>query len=418
MNDFSPVSHTRRHYLPNGLTVITHEDRSVPIVTCMIWYRVGSRMEAPGITGISHFLEHMMFKGTERFGKGVIDYITTRHGGANNAFTSNDYTAYYFSFASDRWEQALEVEADRMSNALFDSAEFELERQVVLEELKMELDNPWGALRQAVEIHSFEQHPYRFPVIGLHEDLRSLTVDRMRSYYHRFYVPANATLVLAGDFSTDAVLEQVERTFGPIAGPEAPAIELSPEPARNKEVKVVLERPTHIPRMLVSFPAPSVRQQDHYAMQILDKVLAEGKLSRLYQRMIEKERIASVVSTEFAETYDPYLLVVRMELYRGVEPGRAEAVLFEELNRLGREPISQSEFERAKNQCLMGFVSDFETTLDQAIQLGLLETIDRFEYWADYPDRIKQLEIDDLTRVAALYLAPERSTVGILTHGK
>ena len=174
-----PVPPVHRHRLDNGLTLLVRPDHTSPVVTSMICYRVGSRVEAPGRTGISHFLEHMMFKGTGRFGPGEIDRITALHGGSNNAFTTQDYTAYFFSFASDRWVCALEIEADRMSNNRFDPRQFELERRVILEESRMEQDHPWGALRRSVELKAFERHPYRFPVIGLSRDIQALTVEQM-----------------------------------------------------------------------------------------------------------------------------------------------------------------------------------------------------------------------------------------------
>ncbi|MDA2927125.1 insulinase family protein [Acidobacteria bacterium AH-259-G07] len=400
----------------NGLTILTREDHAVPIVCTMVWYRVGSRFERPGITGISHFLEHMMFKGTERYQKGEIDCVTARQGGSNNAFTSNDYTAYYFIFASDRWWPALEIEADRMRNNLFDPQEFELERRVILEELKMELDNPWGALRQAVEIHSFETHPYRFPVIGIYEDLLSITPEQMIEHYHRFYSPTNATLVLVGDFHTEEVLQRVEQLFGHLPQGEVPSPVTVLERRRTTQIRLELKRPTHIPRMFIAFPAPSVRQKEHYALHILDKILSEGKLSRLYRRLIEGERVASLVTTEFFETYDPYLFFIRVALHQGMDLGRVEALIFDEIARLGQTMVSERELRRAKNQCLTQLLSSFETTLDQAIQLGLMETHERYQYWSDYAQQINQLTAEEIRGVAEEYWTPEQATVGILSN--
>ncbi|RPI27600.1 MAG: insulinase family protein, partial [Acidobacteria bacterium] len=373
-----------RHTLGNGMTVITREDHSIPIVASMIWYRVGSRVERPGTTGVSHLLEHMMFKGTRNYAKGAIDYITTRHGGANNAFTSRDYTAYYFTFASDRWQPALEMEADRMENALFDPDEFELERQVVLEELRMDLDSPWGPLRQAVEAAAFHTHPYGHPIIGTVADISRLTIDELTGHYRSFYAPNNAILVLVGDFTPGQALVEVERLFGHIPAREMTDSHLPSEPTHKQEHRLEIQKPTHVPRLLWAFPAPSVKEAEHYSIGIIDNLLSQGKLARLYRRLVEEERVMSAVMTEFDETQDPYLFFIRGELHPGVEPARVEELIGSEMDVLRRGGFTDFELKRARNQCLAQFLSDFETPLDQAVQLGLLESLVGFEYWNSY----------------------------------
>src|ERR1051325_7197400 len=225
----------RRTVLSNGLVVLTKEVHTSPIVTSMIWYRVGSRNEELGQTGKSHFLEHMLFKGTDRFKKGEIDLITLKNGGGNNAFTSHDFTAYYFNFASDRWEIALEIEADRMVNCTFEPDEFEAEKKVVIEELKTGLDSPWGLLLQEEEAAAFKVHPYRNPIVGWLQDVERATAQEQQNYYRRFYHPNNATLVITGDFNSDDVLKRVEQAFGSIAAGPPPAAMLLHEPPQRGE---------------------------------------------------------------------------------------------------------------------------------------------------------------------------------------
>lgn len=406
-----------RYRLVNGLTVLLRQDRSVPIVTSMIWYRVGSRCEREGLTGISHFLEHMMFKGTNRYGKGEIDYITTRHGGGNNAFTSHDYTAYYFSFASDRWWPALEIEADRMAGSRIQPEEFELERRVIIEELKMDLDSPWGALRHQVETHAFQVHPYRFPVIGFYEDLLSLSRDQMIDHYRRFYIPNNATLVVVGDFPPDRTLERIRALFEALPPGTLSELTAPAEAPRSSPLRIRLKRPTQIPRILIALPAPSVRQPEYIPFQVLDALLSEGKLARLYRRLVEEEHLAALVESNVAETFDPYLLSIQAELHEDVDVERVVAVIFEELERLRRQPVSPIELKRAQNQCVTQFWRNFETPLDQAVQLGLLETLDRFEFWCNYEDRIRCVTPEDLLDVGMKYLAPERALIGTLVDG-
>ena len=398
--------------LGNGLTILTREDRVIPIVSLMLWYKVGSRCESPGITGISHFLEHMMFKGTDRYEKGEIDCLTLRNGGSNNAFTSQDYTAYYFSFASDRWWQALDIEANRMKNNRFDPREFELEKQVVIEERKMDLDTPWGALRYSVVSGSFDRHPYKNPVIGLYEDLCQITLDQMVRYYRQFYSPNNATLVVVGDIDTGDTLKRIEELFGPLTPSDLPEMARSQESPREDQRRITIRKASHVPRMLISFPAASVQQREHYATEILDRVLSDGKLSRLYRRLVEQDQVASLVTTEFEETLDPYLFFIRAELREDADLTQTEAIIFEEIERLRHGPISETELSRAKNQCITQFLQSLETPLSQAMQLGLMQTLDCSEYWHTYADRILALEAEEIQDVAQRWWSPERATVG------
>lgn len=354
-----------------------------------------------------------MFKGTRRYAKGEIDYITTRLGGSNNAFTSLDSTAYYFSFASDRWLTALDIEASRMRDNLFDAREFEMEKQVVIEELKMDLDQPWSALRCCIEREAFRSHPYRYPVIGLLDDLRALTPEQVEDFYASRYCPANAILVLVGDFRKEAALEEVERRFGSMpAGEECRCEPPLEEPRQDGPLRLELERPTRIARLLAAFPAPSVSQDAHYPLQILDRVLSEGKLCRLYRSLVEEQRIASSASSEINETYHPYLLLVRMELRGHASLEEAEERLFEEMRRLAGQALPEDDLVRAQNQCCTQALQDLETTLDQAIQLGVLESLGGFEYWNRYFERIRSVTGRDVQRAAARYLDPSRAVVG------
>jgi zinc protease len=208
----------REHTLANGLRVLIAERRGDPVVAVMVWYKVGSRNERDFEAGVSHFLEHMMFKGSANFGKGEIDRITTELGGANNAFTSYDHTAYWFELASDRWERALEIESDRMRTLTLDAAEYDAERAVVLEELSMGQDDPWRVLGERVQAAAIQRHPYRRPIIGYHDALSTLPVESMRDYYQRFYRPGNATVIVCGDVDAELALERVTHHFGKLPG--------------------------------------------------------------------------------------------------------------------------------------------------------------------------------------------------------
>lgn len=397
----------------NGLTLLTRELHTLPTVSSMIWYRVGSRNEQPGATGQSHFLEHMLFKGTERFGKGEIDRITMRNGGSNNAFTSFDFTAYYFCFASDRWEVALDIESDRMVNTAFDPSEFAAEKNVVIEELKAGLDHPWGRLMQEMNAQAFQAHPYRNPVIGTLEDLESSTVAGMRAYYQRHYVPRNATLVVVGDFDTPRVVERVRAAFGDIPpGAAAPTATVEREPPQTAERRFEIPWRSEVPRVALAYHAPPIGHVDSYPLHVLAVLLTEGKASRLYQRLVEKERCATFVSAEYAESVDPTLFCVRAEGRNGVSTDAIERSIEAELERLETTLPSGPELARAKHQIEAHFVFSMERSLDQAMLYGQIATIDRLDYVDRFLPRIREVTAEDVSRVVRTYFQPGNRTVG------
>src|SRR5262245_34783967 len=276
--------------LENGLTVLTKELPDKPVVATMVWYRVGSRNEELGQTGKSHFLEHMLFKGTDRYKKGEIDLITHLNGGANNAFTWLDFTAYYFTFAADRWQVALEIEASRMRDTSFAEEEFISEKQVVQEELRIGLDGPWEALENEVWATAFRQHPYHWPTVGWLEDLEAASAADMKAYYDKWYHPRNATLVIVGGFDTIEALGRVEELFGGIPpGPHVMPLKIA-EPPQRGEKRMVVKKETPVERLLIGYHAPPVAHPDSYALKVVETMLATGKSSRLYTRLVEQDQ--------------------------------------------------------------------------------------------------------------------------------
>ena len=404
----------RRTVLSNGLVVLTKEVHTSPIVTSMLWYRVGSRNEELGHTGKSHFLEHMLFKGTDRFKKGEIDLLTLKNGGANNAFTSHDFTAYYFNFASDRWEIALEIEADRMVNCAFDPEEFEAEKKVVIEELKTGLDSPWGLLLQEQEATAFKVHPYRNPIVGWLPDVERATVEQQQAYYRHYYHPNNAALALVGDFDSEDVLRKVDRAFGSIpAGPKPPAMVLE-EPPQRGERRLIVRWRSKVPRLAIAFHAPQIAAVDSYALQLLAVVLAEGKASRLYQRMVEKEQSVTFVTAEYGESKDPTLFHIRAEARGDHSIDEVEVSIQDELASICRNGISEHELDRAKHQIEAHFILSRERTLDQAILLGQIETLLGLDYIDSYLQRINALTAADVALACANYLREDNQTVAQL----
>ncbi len=404
----------RRTVLDNGLVVLTRESHRSPTVNSMIWYGVGSSDEVAGQTGSSHFLEHMLFKGTARYGKGVIDLLTMKNGGSNNAFTSYDFTAYYFSFASDRWETAIDIESDRMVHTIFDPGEFEAEKNVVIEELKSGLDQPWGKLMQEVNRVAFEQHSYRNPVIGWLADVEAATPSAMEAHYRKYYHPSNATLVLVGDFDTAHALDLVNSKFGEIpAGVRQPR-QAPQESEQKAEKRVDVRWRSDVPRMAIAYHTPAIRHPDSYALQVLSVALAEGKASRFYQRLVDRERSTTFISAEYGESRDPTLFYIRGE---GCGDGPHEAIeasVHDELSRIATDGITEVELERAKHQIEAHFVFSMERTLDQAMLLGQIETLAEMNYIDQYLSHVASVDISAVAGVCRKYLCESNRTVAWL----
>ena len=408
------MEEVRRTVLSNGLVVLTKEIHTSPIVTTMIWYRVGSRNEELGHTGKSHFLEHMLFKGTDRFKKGEIDLLTLKNGGANNAFTSHDFTAYYFNFASDRWQIALDIEADRMVNCAFDPEEFEAEKKVVIEELKTGLDSPWGLLLQEEEATAFKIHPYRNPIVGWLQDVERATVEQQQAYYRRFYHPNNAALVIVGDFEAEAALKEVDRAFGSIPAGPPPAPMLLEEPPQRGERRLVVRWRSKVPRLAMAYHAPQIAAPDSYALQVLAVVLADGKASRLYQRMVEREQSVTFVSAEYGESKDPTLFHIRAEGRGEHSIEEIESAIHDEIANIAANAVTAHELDRAKHQIEAHFILSRERTLDQAILLGQIETLHGLDYIDTYLRKIGAVTASDIADVCKRYLNEDNRTVARL----
>ena len=404
----------RRTVLDNGLVLLTKEMHTSPIVTSMIWYRVGSRNEEVGQTGKSHFLEHMLFKGTARFKKGEIDLMTLKNGGANNAFTSHDFTAYYFNFASDRWQSALDIEADRMVNCVFDNDEFEAEKKVVIEELKTSLDSPWGLLFQELDATAYKIHPYRNPIVGWLADVERATAAEQQAYYRKYYRPNNATMILVGDFETDRVVDDVQRRFGAIPSGPLPNSMPLVEPPQRGEKRVSVRWRSKVPRLGIAYHAPQIAHPDSYALQVLGVILAEGKASRLYQRMVEKEQSVTFVTAEYGESKDPTLFHVRSEARGEHTAEEIESSVFDEFEKIASQGVSARELNRATHQIEAHFILSRERTLDQAILLGQIETLYGLSYIDDYLQHIAGVASDDIARVCGEYLNEDNRTVANL----
>jgi zinc protease len=410
--------------LENGLTVLTKELRDKPVVATMVWYRVGSRNEELGQTGKSHFLEHMLFKGTDLYRKGDIDLITHLNGGANNAFTWLDFTAYYFTFAADRWQVALEIEASRMRNTTFADEEFASEKQVVEEELRIGLDGPWEALENEVWATAFRQHPYHWPTVGWLEDLESASAADMKAYYDKWYHPRNATVVIVGGFDTGEALQRVEELFGRIPPGPAVAPRKLVEPQQRGEKRVVVRKQTPVERLVIGYHAPSVGHSDSYALKVAETLLATGKSSRLYGRLVEGDQSVTKADASYHDHVDPPLFYFQHELKPGFKLGDVERATYEEIDRLKRGDVSTAEIDKAKRQIEASLVLSSEEPLQQAMLLGQYETIaldERvpedsrgYHYLDTLLERIAAVTTREVAEVAQRYFTEDNRTVGYL----
>ena len=402
------------HRLRNGLRVLFVERHLDPVVSVMTWYQVGAVDEVPAEAGMSHFLEHMMFKGSPRFAKGEVDRITTVLGGSNNAYTSADHTAYWFELASDRWETALELEADRMQGLLLDAEEFDAERRVVLEELSMGEDDPWRRLGRQVAELVFGRHPYARPIIGYVDALEAMTPDAMRAYHGRFYHPENATLVLAGDLKKRPALEAARRHFGALdLGPFEPTRAFRPalrEPAGERRVTLRWDDPA--PRLLMGWLGAAVGTDEDFALDVISTVLSSGRLSRLHRRLVLEEGLATSVSTSNEARVEGGAFWVYAEGAAGVEPADLEAAVAEELARLATERVTAAELKRARHLLAAEEAYAGETVTDLAEHVG------EYAVDADWPlaleltARRARVVARDVQRVAATLLTPTRRCVG------
>jgi len=410
MTDNTPVL---EYGLSNGLTLLTKEVHAAPVISVFIWYKVGSRNEVPGQSGLAHFLEHMLFKGTQKFPKGEISRRIGRTGGEQNAFTSYDYTAYFETVPSEYLELALEIEADRMRNSLLDPGEIEKERTVILSELEGNRNYPQVRLRDVLNAQTWLHHPYRRPVIGWREEVEKLSHEQMQAFYRRYYRPDNATLVIVGDFDPKKLKPAVDRWFGSIPkGLPLPVFTL-PQESQQGERRVVLRDHGQAALVRIQAQIPPAGNSDHFALTVLNDALTNGKSSRLYKALVDKGLAADIAGSP-QEMIDNGVWIFSATCQQGVAPETVESALRAELARLNREPLSEREFQQSVNQTRARLIFAKDSLTDQALMLGYYETVAADWRLLDlYPERVAAVTPEQLQAAAVKYLNPDRMTVGI-----
>jgi zinc protease len=402
--------------LDNGLRVLLLEDHRSPIVTVQTWYRVGSRNEARGATGIAHFLEHLMFRGTAAHGPGAFARLVERNGGQDNAFTSQDVTSYYVNIAADRLDLVLELEADRMHNLALDPTIITSEREVVIEERRTRTeDDPGGALGEEVSATAFRAHPYGQPIIGWMGDIRRITPEEIRAVYRTYYVPNNALLVVVGDFKAAEALTKIRAAYGSIPRGAAPPPVLAVEPVQNGERRVTVQRPAELPIVYLGYPVPNQTSPDAPALEVLSVVLSGGRSSRLYRHLVHERQLALEAGGDYSYfSLDPNLFWFYATPLPGQTAETLEKELRGEMEQLKSQPVDAVELTRAKNQIEASFVFQDDSIHRRASLLARFELIGGFAKKDGYLDLLRAVTAADLQRVARAYFQDDKKNVGIL----
>jgi zinc protease len=418
-----PKSNVTKTRLPNGLTVLLKEVHTAPLVSWWVWYRVGSRHERPGHTGISHWVEHMMFKGTRRFPGETADRVVAADGGVRNAMTWIDWTTYFETMPVDKIDFALRLEADRMNHALFPPKEVASERTVIISERQGHENSPGFRLMEEAQAAAFRVHSYHHEVIGDMADLESMTRDDLYGHYQRYYAPNNAIAVAVGDFKTREMLARIKELFGSARPKELPKLSPRPEPEQKGERRVRLTGEGETAYLDVMYHAPSATDPDFYPMVALDSILAgassfnlfgggtSNKSSRLYRALVETG-LAAGVSGGLSATVDPFLYTVSATVRNGQTPEVVEEALDREVDRARNEPVSEQELAKAVKQARAMFAFGAESVTSQGFWLGYTEIFDTYRWFENYLDRLAAVTTADVQRVAQKYLAPTNRTVG------
>jgi len=402
--------------LPNGLKVLLLEDHRAPVAVFQVWYRVGSRNEQLGKTGLSHLLEHVMFKGTKTVGPEEYSKIIQRNGGNDNAFTAEDATTYFATLASDRVSVVIDLEADRMQNLTFDEAQFTPELHVVMEERRLRTDNnPVAALFELISSTAYEAHPYGWPVIGFMNDLRQATRDDALAYYHTYYTPADAFVICAGDFSSSELLAKITKAFGPLPAGEPPPRVRAIEPVQHGERRAVLRREAQLPFVAIAYHVPNLSDADAAALEVLSAVLAGGESARLHQHLVYDKRLVRDVGASYdLTTIDPSLFMLYAQPLPGKTAAQVEKELLGEVESLQRTPVSDHELTKAKNGLEAHFIFAQDSLFYQGLLLGQYESSGGWRAIDTYLPKARAVSAADLKRVAGLYLIPSNRTVGTL----
>ncbi|MBF0135288.1 MAG: insulinase family protein [Magnetococcus sp. DMHC-1] len=410
--------------LDNGLRVVLLQEKRAPVVVVQVWYRVGSADEVAGQTGLAHMLEHMMFQGTRTLAPEEFSSIIARHGGVDNASTSQDYTNYYIKLGSEHLDLALRMEADRMRNLVLKEEKFISENKVVQEERRMRTDAvPAARMVEKYRAMAYQVHPYGRPIIGWMADIRKHSVAAMQAFYQKYYAPDNATLVVGGDLEFAAAEERIRHHFASLPGTgqrSRSPLTQEPTPSAQKQL-YVLDPEARIPVWMVGFLTPTFAdiqaESDAFALEVAGTILGGGLSSRLYRRLVTEEKLAVSVSADYASlSRDPVLFMIQVTPRKDASLIRLEEIVRTEVERLGQEPVPERELAKTRNSIIAEHVYDQDSihSLTWNIGRAITSGVDWKKMLIDYPDRIRTVTAEAVQKAVVRYLKPDRWIVGVL----
>lgn len=412
-----------RTTLDNGIKVMILEKHTAPVVSFWIWYRVGSRNEHLGQTGISHWTEHMLFKGTNLWPQGKADKAVSREGGNYNAMTWLDFTAFYATLPVEKLSLALDIESDRMQNCAISETDVEAERSVIISERAGQENSPLFLLEKEVTAAAFRVHPYRYEVVGHLCDLKSITHQDLQKHYQTYYTPNNAIITVAGSINAGETEHLINRYFGAIHSDESPPPVTAKEPAQRGERRIQVEGAGHTHYLDIAYHVPSANDEDSYALTVMNAILTGGSgflvgrgnmtnhTSRLYRVLVDSE-LALDISGNLMTTIDPGLYRLTTTLWPGRDVTDLEETLFTEIDRLKNDFVTPNELVKAQQQARALFAYASESITYQAFWLGFTEQFSDYNWYLNYLDNIAAVTVEDIQRVAQTHLRTGNRTVG------
>jgi len=402
--------------LKNGMKVLVQTDHNIPNVALYIFYRIGSRNERPGTTGLSHFFEHMMFNGAKKYGPGELDKVMEANGGSNNAYTTRDVTVYQDWFPRSALPLIYDIESDRIRDLSFDPEKIKSEREVVASERRLSVDNEnGGVLDEQLWATSFIAHPYQWPVVGWMSDIEHWTMADLKHHFEMGYAPNNATMVVVGDVSPDEIFKLCEQYIEPIPTHDPPPPVTTVEPQQMGERRLVVHKPAQLPLLMLGYHIPQTNNADFYALNVLRTILFQGESSRMYQRLVDKDQIALDVSSQDEPAFDPTMLEVVAQPKQGIDPQQCEKAIYEEIHRAADSPVSDQELEKAKNIRLVEFYRQMRTINGRANTIGTYEVFfGDYNKLFDAAKNYSAVSKEDILRVAKTYFGANNRTVATL----
>ena len=402
--------------LNNGMKFLVAEDNSIPNANMYLFYKVGSRNEHPGITGLSHFFEHMMFNGAKKYGPKMFDQTMEFNGGANNAYTTQNVTVYTDWFPVNAMETIFDLESDRIASLNIDPKMVESERGVVLSERSTGLENsPWNMLSDALNASAFQEHPYHWTVIGYETDIKNWTKEDLEQYFRTYYAPNNCVVVISGNVKVDEVKRMAEKYMATIPANAPPKPVHLVEPPQTGERRVSIQKEVPSPYLMIGYHTPEATNKDYYSLSILNAVLSSGNSSRLYSELVDKKQLANMVGSDFSESFDPNLFNIYAIAAKGVKEVDIESAIYAEIDKIKKDGITENELQKIKNQKLIEFYAQIETINGKSNNIGTYELFfEDYRKMFDAPAEYSKVSIEDVKRVASQYFNKSNRTVGIL----